>query len=202
MLHVGDPDGTTKRSKIQLFLDLLSASFQRAYTSDEQVAVNECVITFKGRVGFRQYLKGKPHPWGIKAYVLSDSQTGYLHQLLIYYGKETMLVDKPDLGHTVRVVLTLATPLAHKVYILYTDRLYTSPILAAELEKMEMTLTGTVQSNRRGLPEGVKGKCKGKKGEVRAFRSGNQMVLTWTDKRRIIMFSTKHSNNTVEVPSR
>ena len=199
---MGEPDGATKKSKIQSFLDVLFTSFQRAYTPHQQVAIDECVITFKGRVAFRQYLKGKPHPWGIKAYALSDSKSGYLYQVVVYYGKETILVDKPDFGHTVRVVLTLAAPLAHKGYDLYTDRLYTSPVLADELQKEGITLTGTVQSNRRGLPEGVKGKGKGKKGEVKAFRSGSLLALTWTDKRKIIMLSTKHSNKTVEVPSR
>ena len=64
------------------------------------------VINYKGRVSFRQYPKGKPHLWGIKAFVLSDSKTGYLQRVCVYYGKETQLVEN-DLPHTARVVQTL-----------------------------------------------------------------------------------------------
>ena len=69
-LHVGDIDSTTKRGKIQPFLDRICPSFEAAFTPDQQIAIDESVISFKGRVSFRQYLKGKPHPWGIKAILL------------------------------------------------------------------------------------------------------------------------------------
>lgn len=108
-LHVGDIDGLTKSSKIQPFLDRICPSFESAYTPDQQIAVDESVITFKGRVSFHQYLKGKPHPWGIKAFVLSDSKTGYMSRFRIYFGKETQLIDR-DLPSTVKVVLTLVEP--------------------------------------------------------------------------------------------
>ena len=66
------------------------------------MAIDESVIAFKGRVSCLQYLKGKPHPWGIKAYVLADSVTGYLFNV----SRETELV-RPELPHTSQVVLTL-----------------------------------------------------------------------------------------------
>ncbi len=66
--------------------------------------------------------------------------TGYLYRVVVYYGRDTLLTDRPDLGHTPKVVLTLAEPLAHKGYGLYTDRYYTRPILADELEKVVTSL--------------------------------------------------------------
>ena len=87
---------------------------------------------FKGRLGCLQYLKGKPHPWGIKAYVLADSVSGYVHRVCIYYGKETELI-RPELPHTARVVLTIMEGLQNKEYDLYIDRFYTSPAVATEL---------------------------------------------------------------------
>ena len=142
MLHVGDPDSITKRDKIQPFLDRLCSVFESAYTPSQAIAVDESVVSFKGRVSFRQYLKGKPHPWGIKAFVLSDSKTGYLQRVCVYYGKETQLVDN-DHPHTVRVVETLVEPFHNKGYDLYVDRFYNSPLLATELKKVGITITGT-----------------------------------------------------------
>ena len=46
-----------------------------------------------------------------------------MHNLLIYYGKDTCLIERPDLSHTCKVVLTLRYYLKNKQYDLYTDRL-------------------------------------------------------------------------------
>ena len=81
---------------------------------------------------------------GYKGYVLADSDTGYLYSVAIYYGKETMLVSSPGLNHTTRFVLTLVQPVCNMGNDLYTDRLYTSPLLARELSNLGITLTGTV----------------------------------------------------------
>ena len=83
MLHVDEITCTRKKDEIQPFIDLLVPIIQENYTAHREVAVDESVTTFKGRVSFRQYLKDKPNPWGIKAYVLSDSTTGYRHSLRI-----------------------------------------------------------------------------------------------------------------------
>ena len=200
MLYVGDPDSINKCGKIQPFLDRLCPVFEAAFTPSKQIAVDESVITFKGRVSFRQYRKGKPHPWGIKAFVLSDSNTGYLQRVCVYYGKETQLIDHP---HTIRVVQTLVEPFHHRGYDLYVDRFYTSPLLASELTEVGITVTGTVQSNRKGLPKDVTAKSKNEpRGTIRAARSGNILVLSWQDKRKVLMLSTKHSASTQQVRTR
>ena len=202
MLYVGDPDSTNKRGKIQPLLDLLCPLFETSFTPSKQIAIDESVITFKGRVSFRQYLKGKPHPWGIKAFVLSDSKTGYLQRVCVYYGKETQLIDS-DHPHTVRVVQTLVEPFHNKGYDLYVDRFYSSPLLATELSKVGVTVTGTVQSNRRGLPKDITTKRKKEpRGMVRAARSGDMIVLSWQDKRKVLMLSTKHDASTVQIRTR
>ncbi len=163
MLHVGDISTTTKRSKIQPFLDLIIPLVQRHLTPTQELSIDEAMIAFRGRVGFRQYIRGKPQPWGIKAYVLSESRTGYMHNLVIYYGKETQLLTQPGLNHTTNVVCTLMDPLKNLGYDLYTDRFYTSPMLTTELLDMSTTFTGTVMCNRKNMPAATKNK-KQKKG--------------------------------------
>ena len=106
MLHVGETQSTTKRSKIQPFLDLFIPLFQQCLKPSQQLSIDEAMIAFWGRVGFRQYIRGKPQPWGIKAYILSESRTGYMYNLVIYYGRETQLMTRAGLNHTTNVVLT------------------------------------------------------------------------------------------------
>ena len=198
MLHVGDIPSTTKRSKIQPFLDRLLPLFQTYLTPSREISIDEAMIAFRGRVGFRQYIRGKPQPWGIKAYVLSESKTGYMHNLLIYYGKETQLISAADLNHTTKVVLTLMGPLANLGYDLYTDWFYTSPQLAVELIKIGTSLTGTVMVNKKDMPAATKTTTsKPKKGEVTTHKKGSIVVMQWTDKRTLTTLSTKHSNTLI-----
>ena len=198
-LHVGDLD--SKHAKIQPFLDQICPSFEVAFTPGQQIAINEYVITFKGWVSFRQYLKGKPNPWGIKAFILSDSRAGYLNYLQIYYGKETQLLDSP-LQHTAKVVMTLAVPFHHQLYDLCVDCFYSSLLLATKLSKVGITVTSTVQSSRRGMPKEVTARWKDPHGSVCAARSGDMLALSWIDKRKVLMLSTKHSVAVVQVRSR
>ena len=54
------------------------------------------------------------------------------------------------------------------------------------------------------MPEGIQKKTG--KGTVEAFRSddgnGDQLFLTWMDKRMILMLSTKHSNGMENISTR
>ena len=138
--------------------------------------------------------------------MLCESKSGYLQRACIYYGRETELINREDLGQTPRVVLTLVEQLHHKGYDLYVDCYYTSPTLAAELAKVGITVTGTLQTNRKGVPTAVKQGRKQPVGTVCAFRSqdgsGDILVLTWMDKRKIVMLSTKHKVGMVLVRTR
>ena len=62
-------------------IDLVLPLLQKLFTPSQAVSINEAMIGFRGPV------RGKPTPWEIKAYVLSD--TGYLYSVVMYYGHET-----------------------------------------------------------------------------------------------------------------
>ena len=50
------------------------------------------MIKFSGRLSFKQYIKGKPNPWGIKVWCAADPRTGYMLEYDGYVGciKEPM----------------------------------------------------------------------------------------------------------------
>ena len=175
-LHLSSPTagtGSPRSAKVQPILDLLSPHFESAFKMGEFVAVDEAMIAFRGHASFRQYIRGKPHPYGIKAFILADSRTGYAYRLRLYFGKETDIIQDPSLLHTTRTVLTLTEPLQGLHHHIITDRFYSSPELAMELECMGLPFTGTVQVNRRGMPLAVKvGDRQLQRGAVRAYRAG------------------------------
>ena len=62
------------------------ANFRGAYTLNRELSVDEAMVGFKGRLSFIQYLPKKPTKWGMKAFVLADSSTGYVYNWRLYTG--------------------------------------------------------------------------------------------------------------------
>ena len=53
ILHVGETPCNTKRSKIQPFLDMIIPLFQCHLNPSRELSIDEAMIAFRGRVGFR-----------------------------------------------------------------------------------------------------------------------------------------------------
>ena len=60
-------------------MDHLLEHFKNCYNLHRDVAVDESMICFKGRLFFIQYMPKKPTKWGMKAFVLGDSLYGYTY---------------------------------------------------------------------------------------------------------------------------
>ena len=88
-IHKGDP-GHDPLFKLRPFLDSLLANFKGAYVPGREVSVDESMIRFKGQLWFIQYMPKKPTKWGMKAFVLADSNTGYTYSWRLYSGKCTL----------------------------------------------------------------------------------------------------------------
>ena len=58
--------------KLRPFIEPLISNFQQNYTLHREVFVDETMISFKGHLGFIQYMPKKPTKWGLKAFVLSN----------------------------------------------------------------------------------------------------------------------------------
>ena len=92
----------------------------------------------------------KPKKWGLKAWALSDSISGYVWNWKLYVGKDDE-VDTSD-GLAYGVVMELVHKLAKKGYHLYCDNFYSSPKLFNQLYTMGIGACGTVRIDRHGLP--------------------------------------------------
>ena len=181
-----------KLYKIQPFLDLLIPRFQQVYKPQRQLAIDETLIKFKGKVHFRQYLPMKPGRFGIKAFTLAESSTGYLLNSKIYTGKEGNVVER-DLGK--KAVLCVMEPFLDKGYYVFMDNYYTSVALFEELEERKTLACGTVRSNRSGLPKEICGiqekKVKQlKRGESLYRQKGNVTCVTWRDRKPVSVLAT------------
>lgn len=81
--------------QVVLYLD---NKFKQYYVPQHKVNIDESTVGFKGKVLFKDYNKDKPIRWGIKIFVVSESNTGYICGLDLYFGKSTTdLIHRQDL---------------------------------------------------------------------------------------------------------
>ena len=56
------------------------------YSGGEHLNIDETIILFRGRLNIKQYNPLKPNKFGVKAFSLADSSTGYVIRWYIYAG--------------------------------------------------------------------------------------------------------------------
>ncbi len=159
------------------------------HTLHKELGLDEAMIKFKGRLGFKQYMKD--NKWGIKVFVLSDATNGYIYQLEIYTSNNEIFDDATGLCS--HVVLDLIKTFDNNGNTLYTDCFYSSPRLFFTLGKIGIGCCGTVQNNRKEFPRALKtGKSMKNIGKY-VYRSNQTLAaMVWFDKRPLYMLSTIH----------
>ena len=93
-LHTNDKRGQKQRGepgydplyKIRPLLTSLISNFQSSYNPGRELSIDEAIVSFKGRIWFLQYMPKKPNKWGLKAFSLADSKTGYTYNWTLYAG--------------------------------------------------------------------------------------------------------------------
>ena len=94
----------------------------------------------------RQYIKGKPHPWGFKIWPRTDDIHGILYDFDIYQGGDGTRIE---LGQGADVLLKLTSTLSSfSNYKICADNFFTSLALIEKLKNRGMLYTETAQKNR------------------------------------------------------
>ena len=152
----------TRTQKVNNFLMYIESKCRQHFVPDKYLSIDESTVGFKGRISFLAYNPKKPTKWGLRVYVLADSQTSYIYSFVPYYGKITTDgLIKPELSFTSRIVLHLYNNLLTSIpeaagYHIFTDRFYTNLILAKDLFENKCFLTSTIMPNQKGLPQEIK----------------------------------------------
>ena len=112
-------------------------------------------IAFKGRSVLKQYDPKKPDKWGFKAFVLSESKSGYVLDWTLYAGKtENVAAADDDAGVTHRIVRSLMADHIGKGHELYIDSYYTGVPIAVELStQLSQYMSSVVGSGRQCSPD-------------------------------------------------
>ncbi|XP_068129533.1 piggyBac transposable element-derived protein 4-like [Hyperolius riggenbachi] len=190
--------------KLRPLVNHFNKTFQETYIPSQQIAIDESLVPFHGRLGIKQYIPSKRSRYGVKLYKLCESGSGYTFSFKIYEGKDSLIEPAgcpPYMGTSERIVLDLLNPLLHQGYHLYVDNFYSSVPLFKYLFSAQTPACGTVRANRKGLPPQVLTK-KLKSGETYSNRNNELLALKFKDKRDVFILTTIHSEATTPVVSR
>ena len=177
-----------KLSKIKPVINYFNQQFQKIYTMQEDIAIDESLVKFKGRLSYKQYNPSKRARFGIKVYKLCESSTGY-YNFKIYTGRDRIHTTK---NASETVVKELSKPILHKGHTLYLDNWYSSPNLFVTLLNSKTNVIGTVRANRKNMPKDFL-KTKLKTGEYEMRSCNGLLAIKWKDKRDVFILSTKHT---------
>lgn len=176
-IHLSDNQNpraqTDKLYKVRYFYEYVQRQWAYYYQPGKEINIDEGMVPFTGRLGFLQYIKRKPHKWGIKVFLLCDSASAYCLKSTIYTGNDTQIENQTE-----ALVKDLVHAYQNQGHVLYVDNFYTTISLMLEMRDMGIGCTGTFQSKRIANKIIAKGGDI-KKGETRFYsnNSANEVML-------------------------
>lgn len=176
--------------KIQSVVNLLNKKFKKVISHGDRVYIDKTIIPFHRRLKFRQYMNGKSHKFDIKLFKLC-LPGGYTYHTKIYCGE-----DKTD---SMSVIFETMSEYLDKGITLYTTNYFTSIELAQKLKERKTHLVGTLRENRNGIPQTILS-TELQKGDIIGKERNGIVIFKWKDKRDVLVLSTKHTDEIVDVP--
>lgn len=119
-----------KLFRVRPLSDVISRTFSNEYRPSKFVSIDEAMVKYKGRLGFKQYMPMKPVKRGITVWVQADPTNGFVCAIQVYTGKEG---HQSEHGLGYRVVSDLVRDLHGKNYHIFCDNFLTSVQLAEDL---------------------------------------------------------------------
>lgn len=184
--------GYDKLFKVRPFLEKVQTNLSKI-KSDEHNSVDEVLIPCKSRKAMVQYIKSKPHKWGIKMFARCSS-AGFMYEFEVYTGKSSA-GEKSDLGISGDVVLRLCKDLPKQQnYKIFTDNWFSSFKLACHLKEIGILMAGAVRVNRLPGCQFTEDKILKKKGrgafDFRTEVNSNICAIKWFDNKPVHLVSS------------
>jgi hypothetical protein len=170
-------------SFVRAFIAALNHSFPRHWNPGRHIALDESMVSFRGRSDIKQFVPGKPHPHGYKIWVLANEN--YMLQFQLYEGKAAAGPSIHDM------VLQLTQLYCNNNHVLYIDTLFTSPTLVASLFNVGIRVCGSVKRNRIGMPSAAAltppQLLAIPRGAHMQMQRGDVTLCAWRDKKLILL---------------
>ncbi|XP_024883854.1 piggyBac transposable element-derived protein 4-like, partial [Temnothorax curvispinosus] len=145
---------TDKFGPIRAVWDIFIRNCQRYYKLHNNCTVDEQLLGFRDRCSFRMYIKSKPDKYGLNIVSLNDACTSYMYNAIPYLGKTSTPPNESVSEYFLREV---TAPIHGTNRNVTCDNWFTSvPITRRLLEPYRLCITGTIQKNKREIPQAMK----------------------------------------------
>ena len=181
-----DHEGHDKLHQICPLIERLTETFSAEYKPNKENAIDEGLIKFKGRLGFKQYMPLKQAKHGIKVWLRADSVSHFVCQFDVYTGRPNR-GQEHGLGE--RVVKELSRDLANGNYHLYFDNFFTCFILMKDHLDDNIYATATTCANRKDFLLPLK-EAKLNHGESISMQRNGVTACSWQDKKKVNFLTT------------
>ncbi|XP_052233142.1 piggyBac transposable element-derived protein 4-like [Dreissena polymorpha] len=176
---------------IRQVIDTLLQTFRNSYVLSRDVAVDEAMIGYTGRLSFRRYMPAKPIKRGIKCWMLCDSRLGYLTNFEVYLGRDR---DNVEHGLAYNVVMRLTRFIRNTFRWVSFDNFFTGLPLVKSLLQNGLYSCGTVRCNRKGFPQQLKKPAAlRQRGDSQVLQLGDSNITAsvWMDRKPVHHLSSK-----------
>lgn len=98
----------------------ITNNFKSTMIPFQNLAMDESLVLWKGRLSYKQFIKTKRYRFGIKLFVICDVETDFILDILVYAGSTTEYKETDsNLGLSGVVVNILIKPYLKKYHKLY-----------------------------------------------------------------------------------
>ncbi|XP_049855114.1 piggyBac transposable element-derived protein 3-like [Schistocerca gregaria] len=207
-LHVNDNTKMKQREgpdydklfRVRPLVDKIKQGFS-IIEPEEYHSMDELIIPFKGHSSLKQYVKSKPHKWGIKVSDYAGSSR-IVYDFEIYRGKGTVHNDT-GLGISGDIVIRLVEGLPkYKNFKVFTDKFFTSYNLISSLKNYGILSVGTVRPTRLqgcNLKADSELKKQGQRSyDYRTETQRNIIALKWYGNKSVVLASLYKGGSPVE----
>lgn len=183
-------------TRLGVFFSMLRQNCMTIVDPGEVVALDECLVLYKGRLHFKQFIKTKRARFGLKLFRVCPSDPalrGYTYNFALYFGKDIYKIynipESLQLSLSERIVVYLAQNLLCEGREIILDNWYMSLRLAEFLLSKNTYVTGTIRFNR-GVPKELT-ETQLERFQACFVRKGDILVVRYKDKRDVYLLSTK-----------
>jgi len=191
--------GYDRLFKLRLVLDDVCEKSRRLYNPGQNISVDEAMVKFNRRSSIKQYQPLKPINGDSK---FGDSQTGYVHNFIVYTGK----ADGPVRNLGYKVVMGVSRHILGKGYHVYYDNFFSSVGLAVALLQNGTTSIATTRPDRTGFPneEINKGSVEGySRGMTHSTTLDNKVhCFVWLNAKPVFFIDTEFGSTELSLVSR
>ena len=186
----------------------------RCCNSSPYVSVDENLYPYRGSIGMKQYNPSKPAKYRLLYRSLCDAKVPYTYSTLPYAGKPEV-IGANDYYVTGCDEYTKWLVNNFQIYgtlqgrNISLDRYFTSVTLAEWCLERNITIVGTLKSDRKGIPKEMKGVAdREEKSTVFCYSEDEKkMLLSYIDKKKkgkknILALTTMHNQVKLSVDER